>query len=139
MDYGKKLKEQRELFGYSQNALAKATGINQQTISWWENNKGIPSIDFCVQLAQFYGCTLDELVGMDNYNAISKNKALSEQKQKTISAFDSEFNEILSDNSFIQTAKLYKAITPELRALALGYIVGLLQNNNVNTRTILGY
>ena len=139
MDYGQKLKEQREVYGYSQNALAKATGINQQTISWWENNKGIPSIDFCVQLAKFYGCTLDELVGIDNDTHNSGKTTLPEQPQKAVSAFDKEFGEILSDNNFIQTAKLYKAITPELRALALGYIVGLLQSNNVNTQAVLGY
>ena len=45
--------------------MAKATGLKQQMISWWEAGKGLPNIDFCVQLADFYGITLDELVGRD--------------------------------------------------------------------------
>ena len=62
---GKELKNLRKLNGYSQSAVAKATGINQQMISWWEADKGSPSIEFCIQLADFYGITLDELVGRD--------------------------------------------------------------------------
>ena len=34
-------------------------------ISYWENNNGLPSIDFCVKLADFYGISLDELVGRE--------------------------------------------------------------------------
>ncbi len=63
-DYGEALKYQREIHGYSQTSLAKATGIKQQNINRWE--KGVlPNIDFCVQLADFYGITLDELIGRD--------------------------------------------------------------------------
>lgn len=66
--YGEALKYQREINGYSQNALAKATGLKQQMISWWEAGKGLPNIDFCVQLANFYGITLDELIDRDVKN-----------------------------------------------------------------------
>ncbi len=65
-NYGEALKYQRELAGLSQSALAKATGLKQQTISWSESGQGIPNIDFCVQLADFYGISLDELVGRDD-------------------------------------------------------------------------
>ena len=60
LNYGEALKYQREIRGLSQK-----TGLKQQTISWSETNKGLPNIDFCVQLADFYGITLDELVGRD--------------------------------------------------------------------------
>ena len=65
INYGQALKYQREINGYTQSALAKATGLKQQMISWWEAGKGLPNIDFCVTLADFYGITLDELVGRD--------------------------------------------------------------------------
>ncbi len=65
LNYAEALKYQREKNGYTQSALAKATGLKQQMISWWEAGKGLPNIDFCVQLANFYGITLDELVGRD--------------------------------------------------------------------------
>ncbi len=65
MKYGDCLKEHREKRNLSQNELSKQCGISQQMISYWENNNGLPSIDFCVKLADFYGISLDELVGRE--------------------------------------------------------------------------
>ena len=65
LNYGEALKYQREINGYSQSELARKTGLKQQMISYWEANKGLPNIDFCVQLADFYGISLDELVGRE--------------------------------------------------------------------------
>lgn len=66
LNYGEALKYQRETHNLNQSQLARATNIKQQNISAWENNTFAPSIDFCVQLADFYGITLDELVGRDH-------------------------------------------------------------------------
>ena len=63
--YGKALKYQREASGLTQTQLAERTGISQESISRWENNLVLPNIDFCIKLADFYGITLDELVGRD--------------------------------------------------------------------------
>ncbi len=41
-------------------------------ISWWEAGKGLPNIDFCVILADFYKITLDELVGRTEYDITKK-------------------------------------------------------------------
>ena len=49
--------------GFSQVGLSKATGISQENISRWEANKVIPNVDFCVQLADFYGISVDDLIG----------------------------------------------------------------------------
>ncbi|MBE5739886.1 MAG: helix-turn-helix transcriptional regulator [Clostridiales bacterium] len=63
MNYGFELKSQREKAGLSQWELSKLTGINQSSISRWEDNKRTPSIENCVQLADFYGISVDELIG----------------------------------------------------------------------------
>lgn len=138
INYAAALKTQRELNGYSQNALAKATGISQPKISYYELGQHSPPIEFCAQLAQFYGITIDELVGLSE-NPVSK-QPVSAMKQSTPAIeFANEYADLICDKSFIQTAKLFEAVKPELRALALGYIVGLLQSNGINTRDILGY
>ena len=64
-NYGDGLKYQREANGLSQMELAKRTGLSQQAISLWEQNKRVPSIANCETLADFYGISLDELVGRD--------------------------------------------------------------------------
>ena len=65
-DYCTILKNQRELTGLNQVELAKAIGTSQQNINRWENGQVIPGINFCIKLAEFYGISLDELVGISD-------------------------------------------------------------------------
>ncbi len=60
---GEGLKEFRRFHNITQTALSKATQISQSTISAWERGSNIPNIADCVKLADFYGITLDELIG----------------------------------------------------------------------------
>lgn len=68
MNIGEALKYHREANGLSQSALAKGTGISQPKISYYESGKHLPLIDDCIKLADFYGISLDELVGRDRNN-----------------------------------------------------------------------
>ena len=65
LNYGEALKEQREKLGLSQSMVANKINTSHQNISRWESGKTLPSIDFCVKLADLYDITLDELVGRD--------------------------------------------------------------------------
>lgn len=64
-NYGEILKEHRKANGKTLLDIEKATGISNQNLSRWEQGKVIPSIAFCEILADYYGITLDELVGRD--------------------------------------------------------------------------
>ena len=66
MNYGEALKERRIENGKTLLQIEKETGISNQNLSRWENGKVLPNIDFCVQLADYYGISLDELVGREN-------------------------------------------------------------------------
>ena len=59
------LKEHREMKGLSQKALSDETGIPQSTLSSWEKGTNRPNVIDCIKLADFYGITIDELVGRD--------------------------------------------------------------------------
>ena len=65
MSIGYHLKTQRELAKLTQGELAKETGITQAAISRWEDDLRVPNIESCIKLADFYGISLDELVGRD--------------------------------------------------------------------------
>ena len=65
MNYGKIFKELRTENKLSQRDLAQATGISQQALSFWEQDKRTPNMDDCIILADFYNISLDELVGRD--------------------------------------------------------------------------
>lgn len=64
-NYGEAIKYQRELAGISILELSKKIGTSHQNISRWERGEVMPSIDFCVKLANFYGISMDELIGRD--------------------------------------------------------------------------
>ena len=61
--YGESLKYHREKMGLSQYELSKKIGISHQNINRWESGEVLPNIDFCVKLADFYGISLDDLIG----------------------------------------------------------------------------
>ncbi|MBQ8375137.1 MAG: helix-turn-helix transcriptional regulator [Clostridia bacterium] len=63
--YGKSIKKWRTDAKISQIQLSKATGIPQNTISWIESDEGIPNVNHCKILAEYYGITIDELIGKD--------------------------------------------------------------------------
>lgn len=65
--YGTEIKYFRIREKLTQQQLAKNTKIPQRTISWIESDKGIPTIDNLVKLADYYKISLDELIGRDFY------------------------------------------------------------------------
>ena len=77
------LREDRDL---KQTDVAKATGIDQRTISNYENGKTIPDAYALVRLADFFGVSIDYLLGrvdMDLYTEKRRN-ALIENIQKEL-------------------------------------------------------
>lgn len=56
-----KLREKRLAAGLSVKALAAALGLNRHTITDWESGRGTPSKKAIEALAEFYGCTPEEL------------------------------------------------------------------------------
>ena len=65
INIGESLKYQREIHNLSQNALSKEVDISQQKISYYESNKHSPTIEDCIKLADYYGISIDELIGRD--------------------------------------------------------------------------
>ncbi len=119
-----------------QDEVAKILNINRSTVSKWECGSTIPDQALLPKLADLYGVSTDYLLGRTEINEPlpmkRPNYVLSEK-------FLQDYAELLKDKSFIETTKLYNEISPELRAMALGYIVGLLRSYNIDTKKILGY
>lgn len=52
----------REKAGMTQNEVAKALGVNQSAVSFWESGRNQPRAKQMVKLAKLYGVTVDELL-----------------------------------------------------------------------------
>ena len=60
--FGKKLKELRIEKGLSQRKLGEIFNVCNQTISFWENGCREPDLDTLLQIAHFFGISVDELL-----------------------------------------------------------------------------
>ncbi len=58
-----RIKELRHLVGITQRQLSITTGIQQANICRWEKGLNRPNIMDCWRLADYFGVSLDYLVG----------------------------------------------------------------------------
>lgn len=73
--YGESLKLWRTDNELTLKGLSQKTGISHQNLSRWERNQVSPPIESCVILADYYGISVDELIGreMPPTKTIKKN------------------------------------------------------------------
>lgn len=62
---GDELKYQRTIRNKTLLQVEHDTGITNSNLNRWENGKVVPGIDFCIILADYYGISLDELIGRE--------------------------------------------------------------------------
>ena len=77
-NYGEILKEQRLIRNLTLLEVEKQTGINNGNLSRWERNEVLPNIESCIKLADFYGITLDELLGVSDECSIRTAAPISD-------------------------------------------------------------
>ena len=70
---GEKLVQLRKNKGLSQEKVAEALNVTRQTISNWETNQAMPTIDKCKELSKLYNVSLDVLVDNEVYNINNTN------------------------------------------------------------------
>jgi len=70
----KELREDRDL---RQSDLAKATGIDQRTISNYETGKSNPDSYALIKLADYFGVSIDYLVGRTKNNLFDKEEKVN--------------------------------------------------------------
>ena len=61
MNIGKKIKQYRAQYAYTQEQLADKIGVSAQAVSKWENNSSMPDITLLPTLAEIFGVSIDEL------------------------------------------------------------------------------
>ena len=62
---GEQIHTLRTARNLSQVQLAERLGVTKQSVSNWENNNILPSVDMLKKIAQFFGCSTDYLLEFD--------------------------------------------------------------------------
>lgn len=61
---GKRIVSNRKHLGLTQDQLAERLGITAQAVSKWENDQSCPDITMLPRLAEIFGITVDQLLGI---------------------------------------------------------------------------
>ena len=64
--FGEMLKMMRKSRNLNQVQLAAQLNVTKQTISTWENNNILPSIDMLVKISHYFSVSTDYLLELDN-------------------------------------------------------------------------
>jgi putative transcriptional regulator len=61
-----RVKELRDLRGWTQEQLAHLTGVSRQSINSIERNRYVPSLPLALTFAKVFGCTTDEIFKLED-------------------------------------------------------------------------
>lgn len=65
MTFGQRIQQYRKEKGLSQDKLAATLYVTRQSVSQWENDKTMPSVDLLVKLSEVFGVSVDTLLGKE--------------------------------------------------------------------------
>lgn len=88
-EFKNRIRDLREDMDLRQIDVALATGIDQKTLSNYETGKTNPDSSSLIRLADFFGVTIDYLVGYSNIN-IKSNKDIAIRLERIVG----EINEL---------------------------------------------
>lgn len=79
---GKRLLELRKSRGFTQADLARKLGLHKGSISAYERDSMLPSIEILMDLAEIYGVTIDYILGKTD--EAQRKYYLTERQQEAI-------------------------------------------------------
>ena len=74
---GNQIKTLRNAKQISQVELAKEICVTKQSVSNWENDNIMPSVDIIKKLSDYFGCTSDYLLELDKQRTIIETTNLT--------------------------------------------------------------
>lgn len=68
---GEQIKNLRTAKGINQVEMAKNLGVTKQSVSNWENENIMPSIDMLIKIADYFSVTTDFLLGLSENHTLN--------------------------------------------------------------------
>lgn len=77
--FGDRIKLLRHSYNLSQVQLAEKLKVSKQTVSNWENNNILPSVEMLISIASFFSVPTDYLLELDHRSYLETTVLSSEQ------------------------------------------------------------
>lgn len=101
MTTGEKIQMHRKQLNLSQEELGQKLLVSRQTISLWEKNQTLPTIDNLIRLKEIFGTSVDEILGFEN---TKQNAVILPNESYRFTFSKEELNEIYR----LQKKNIYK-------------------------------
>lgn len=108
--FGKKLKELRLEKKINQSELGEIIGISPSTVGMYERDQRFPDKDILGKLADYFGVTVDYLLGRTDERNLHKEKPKLDSSIKTIAAHRININEDLPDDAIDKINEYIKMV-----------------------------
>ena len=82
MQFGERLKQQREQRGLTQEIVAQEFHVSRATIANWEHERSYPDINCLIAISDYYQISLDVLLKEDSGMTEAMQRKLELQKLK---------------------------------------------------------
>lgn len=79
---GKRITENRKRLGMTQDKLAELLGVTAQAVSKWENDQSCPDIAMLPRLAEIFGISTDELLGMPRQETVHEAQIVDDEESE---------------------------------------------------------
>ena len=89
--FGEQLQKLRIAEGISQTELSQKLGVSKQSVSNWEHNNILPSIEILIKIANHFSCSTDYLLGIDDTSRSIDVSGLNEKQIAIINEIIREF------------------------------------------------
>lgn len=75
MTVGKNIQKYRKDLMLSQEELGQKLLVSRQTVSLWEKDQTVPTIDNLIRLKEVFGISVDEILGIENKIQVEESKS----------------------------------------------------------------
>lgn len=77
--FGDRIRQLRIAHNYSQVQMAAMLHVSKQTVSNWENNNILPSVDMLIHIADLFSVSTDYILERDNRQQLETTGLTDEQ------------------------------------------------------------
>ncbi len=91
MTVGEKIQKYRKSLGLSQEELGQKLLVSRQTVSLWEKDQTVPTIDNLIRLREIFGVSVDEILG---FETIEQNNEILPNELYRFTFLKEELSEI---------------------------------------------
>ena len=125
--------------GLSDNAFEKQLHLSQGTVGNWRSGRNKLSMEAIIKLARYFNVSADYLLGLtDERKPLECRDVGQVSTTTTVPAVFGEMPDLLSEERFVNTAKIYHELPDELRERAYMLIYGIAVGLGLNVEKIIG-